>query len=251
MQNYVLKHNSKTLSITLDELIAKETKYSLSCHKDYTHPENQLAENNDPIKTDILKNVVKELLQRSNDKIVYLSEVKTRYMLYSESNDIDFKNAGKNLKRSIERNLSNIKLVTVNNKDIIYPNCLGFEDVLEIYLKTKEKLRKYENMNDVQQNDVSFAKCIRNKLQKSSYQISWPPKTDDLDVQTFPEFPLLQEFSVRLISNEPSLKCDRTKRMSLLFAQDLFFAAHNGEKLTLKNVLLLLQIKSLTNNTLN
>ena len=182
----MLKHNSKTLSITLDELIAKETKYSLSCHKDYTHPENQLAENNDPIKTDILKNVVKELLQRSNDKIVYLSEVKTRYMLYSESNDIDFKNAGKNLKRSIERNLSNIKLVTVNNKDIIYPNCLGFEDVLEIYLKTKEKLRKYENMNDVQQNDVSFAKCIRNKLQKSSYQISWPPKTDDLDVQTFP-----------------------------------------------------------------
>ena len=246
----MLKHNSKTLSITLDELIAKETKYSLSCHKDYTHPENQLAENNDPIKTDILKNVVKELLQRSNDKIVYLSEVKTRYMLYSESNDIDFKNAGKNLKRSIERNLSNIKLVTVNNKDIIYPNCLGFEDVLEIYLKTKEKLRKYENMNDVQQNDVSFAKCIRNKLQKSSYHISWQPKTDDLDVQTFPEFPLLQEFSVRLISNEPSLKCDRTKRMSL-FAQDLFFAAHNGEKLTLKNVLLLLQIKSLTNNTLS
>ena len=247
----MLKHNSKTLSITLDELIAKETKYSLSCHKDYTHPDNQLAENNDPIKTDILKNVVKELLQRSNDKIVYLSEVKTRYMLYSESNDIDLKNAGKNLKRSIERNLSNIKLVTVNNKDIIYPNCLGFEDVLEIYLKTKEKLRKYENMNDVQQNDVSFAKCIRNKLQKSSYQISWPPKTDDLDVQTFPEFPLLQEFSVRLISNEPSLKCDRTKRMSLLFAQDLFFTAHNGEKLTLKNVLLLLQIKSLTNNTLS
>ena len=45
-------------------------------------------------------------------------------MLYLENNDIDFKNAGKNLMRSIERNLSNIKLLTVNNKSIIYPDCL-------------------------------------------------------------------------------------------------------------------------------
>ena len=64
-------------------------------------------------------------------------------MLYLENNDIDFKNAGKNLKRSIKRNLSNIKLLTVNNKDIIYPECLVFEDVLELYLKIKENI---ENM---------------------------------------------------------------------------------------------------------
>ena len=79
-----------------------------------------------------------------------------------------------------------------------------------------------------------------------------PPKkknTDDLDVQTFPEFPLLQEFLVRLINNEPSPKSDRVKGLSLSFAQDLFFAVHNGKKLTPKNVLLPLQINWLTNNT--
>ena len=52
-----------------------------------------------------------------------------------------------------------------------------------------------------------------------------------------------------MISNEPSPKSDRVKRLSLSFALDLFFAVHNGKKLTLKNVLLPLQIKSLTNNT--
>ena len=74
------------------------------------------------------------MLEKSDDKIVYLIEVKTKYMLYLENTDIDFKNAGKNLKRSIERNLSNIKLLTVNNKDIIYPDCLVLEDVLQLYL---------------------------------------------------------------------------------------------------------------------
>ena len=136
-----VKHDSKILSITSGELVAKEAKYHSSCYKDYTHPEKQLTGNNNPIiKADILKTVVvKELLEKSDDKIVYLSEVKTRYMLYLENNDIDFKNAGKNLQRSIERNLGNITLLTVNNKDIIYPDCLVFEEVLELYLKIKKK----------------------------------------------------------------------------------------------------------------
>ena len=51
-------------------------------------------------------------------------------MLYLENNDIGFKNAGKNLKRGIEWNLSNINLLTVNNKDIIYTDCFVLEDVL-------------------------------------------------------------------------------------------------------------------------
>ena len=86
-------------------------------------------------------------------------------------------------------------------------------------------------------------------LEANYKRVPWPHKTDDLDVQTFPEFPLLQEFLVRLINNEPSPKSDRVKRLSLSFAQDLFFAVHNGKKLTPKNVLLPLQINWLTNNT--
>ena len=76
------------------------------------------------------------------------------------------------------------------------------------------------------------------------------PKTDDLDVQTFPEFTLLQEILVSLISNKQSPKPDRVKRLSLSFASDFFFAARDLKELTPKNVLLPLQIKSLTNTEL-
>ena len=101
-QTAAVKHDSKVLSITLDELVSKEAKYHSSCYKDYARPDKQLAGNKNPIKADIFKTVVKELLEKSDDKIVYLSEGKTKYMLYLENNHIDFKNAGKNLKRSIE-----------------------------------------------------------------------------------------------------------------------------------------------------
>ena len=50
-----VKHNSKILSITSDDLVAKEAKYHSSCYEDYTRPEKQLGGNNDPIKADILK----------------------------------------------------------------------------------------------------------------------------------------------------------------------------------------------------
>ena len=206
-----VKDHSKTLYISSDELVAKEAKCHISCYKDYKCPDKHLAGSNDAIKTEILRNVVKELPEKSDDKIV----IKTKYMRYLENNDIDFKNASKYLKLSIEQNFSNIKLLTLNNNDIIYPDCSRFEDVLELYLRIKEKLRKYENMNEVQQSVVSSTNCIRNELQKSSYQIpstlkeKQTKKNDDLDVKTFPEIPLLQEFLVRLISNEPSPKSDR------------------------------------------
>ena len=123
-----VKHDSKIISITSDELVEREAKYHASCHKDYTSPEKQLAGNKDPTKTDILKTVVKELLEKFDDKIVCLSEVKTKYILYPENSDIDFKNADKKLKCSIEKNLSKIKLLLVDNKDITYPDCLLFEE---------------------------------------------------------------------------------------------------------------------------
>ena len=65
-----VKHDSKILSITSDELVAKEAKYHSSCYKDYTRPEKQLAGNNDLIiKDDVLKTVVvKELLEKSDTK---------------------------------------------------------------------------------------------------------------------------------------------------------------------------------------
>ena len=83
------------------------------------------------------------MLEKSNDKIVYLSKVKTKKMLFLENNDINFKDADKNLKRNLSNIKSliihnNIKLLIIHNKDITYPDCLAFEDVLELHLKCKK-----------------------------------------------------------------------------------------------------------------
>ena len=37
-----VKHDSKILSITSDELVAKEAKYHSSCYEDYTRPEKKI-----------------------------------------------------------------------------------------------------------------------------------------------------------------------------------------------------------------
>ena len=80
------------------------------------------------------------MLEKSDDKIVYLSEVKTKCMLLKIQSLVSGK---------INSNIK--KLLTVNNKNIIYPDCLAFEDVLELYLNIKENTRKPEYLNEVQQ----------------------------------------------------------------------------------------------------
>ena len=50
------------------------------------------------------------MVEKYDDKIVNLNEVKTKYKLYLENNDTDFTNAGKNLKLSIEQGISNVIL---------------------------------------------------------------------------------------------------------------------------------------------
>ena len=97
---------------------------------------------------------------------------------------VHFTNASKNLKCSIERNLSTIKWLIVNNEDILYAEYGIFKGVLELYMKIKEKQRSSEKMNEVQ--------LIKNRLKEISYQIHWALKTDDLYVLTFLNFPLFQ-----------------------------------------------------------
>ena len=56
---------------------------------------------------------------------------------------VHFTNASKNLKCSIERNLSTIKWLIVNNEDILYAECGIFKGVLELYMKIKKKTKKF------------------------------------------------------------------------------------------------------------
>ena len=90
---------------------------------------------------------------------------------------------------------------TINQDDILFPKRLTVE----------VKLKEYEKISNVEKEIMTSATKIRGELKNSSYKINWPPKSQDLDVQSFPEFPLLQRFLVRLISDEVNPKTDRNK----------------------------------------
>ena len=243
------KNDHRILSIASDELVAKGARYHPTCYRDYTRPDKQPSFSPDSMKIDLLKTFVDDLLNESEDKIISFTEVKNKYVSSLENNGFDKTNATKNLKRSIKRNISKVQLSTINQDDILFPKRLTVGEILKYYLQATQKLKEYEKISNVEKEIMTSATKIRGELKNSSYKINWPPKSQDLDVQSFPEFPLLQRFLVRLISDEVNPKIDCVKRLSISIAQDLFFAVHNGKRLTPKSVLLPLQIKSLTNNT--
>ena len=107
------KFDSKILSIASDKLIAKEARYHTSCYRNYTRPEKDKPTENDNIKLDILKDIIYNLLNSTNEKFVLYKTVKDRYINLLDNYDIDTTNCTKNLKRSIERNFERIKVVSV------------------------------------------------------------------------------------------------------------------------------------------
>ena len=65
----------------------------------------------------------------------------------------------------------------------------------------------------------------------------------------FPVSPSLRKFLSLVICNDAAPNNDKTERITSSLSQDLFYAVHQGEKLTPKSILLPLLIKSLRNNT--
>jgi hypothetical protein len=240
------KHDSKVLSIASDELVAKEAKYHPSCYKDYTRPDKVLVAE-DTIQIDLIKSVVKDLLSMNEGHVVRLVEVKRRVSDELKINYIDSTESFlKNLKRSIERNVTGVKLYTTTEGEVVCDEKATIEDFIGLFLVNKEKLNRFE---EIDKNIVSTAATIRNEIQTCDFKMFWPPSTNELDMKTFPTFPLLQSFLEILITNEVAPKFDRSNQIISSLSQDIFYAVHKGKVLTPKSILLPLLVKSLTNNT--
>ena len=196
------KFDSKILSIASEELITKEARYHTSCYSDYTRPEKDKPTENDNIKLDILKDIIYNLLNLTNEKFVLYKTVKDRYINLLNNYNIDTTNCTKNLKRSIERNFERIKVVSVKNEVVLFEKDLKVEDVIEICLSLQEQLDMYEKMTNSEKNIISSAKLIRNETKNSNYRMLWPPSTHDLNVNNFIPPVSLNLFLTNLITSE-------------------------------------------------
>ena len=156
------------------------------------------------------------------------------------------KNATKNLRLSIEKNYSDVQFLIVDNEEVICPNTITMEEILSLFFK---KQKKMEQLKNVEENIYSSAEAIRRELEECTYNISWPPLCNELDMDCFPVSPSLRKFLSFVICNDAASNNDKTERIISSLSQDLFYAVHQGKKLTPKSILLPLLIKSLTNNT--
>ena len=159
---------------------------------------------------------------------------------------VETKNAAKNLRRSIERNCSDVQFLIVDNEEVICPNTITMEEILSLYFK---KQKKMEQLKNVEENIYSSAVPIRKELDECTYDTSWLVSCDEIDMDCFPVSPSLQKFLSLIIFNDAAANNGKTERIISSLSQDLFYAVHQGKKLTPKSILLPLLIKSLTNNT--
>ena len=106
-----------------------------------------------------------------------------------------------------------------------------------------------EQLKNVEENIYSSAVPIRKEIEECTYNTSWLASCDELDMDCFPVSPSLQKFLSLIICNDAVANNDKTERIISSLSQDLFYALHQGKKLTPKSILLPLLIKSLTNNT--
>ena len=107
------------------------------------------------------------------------------------------KNSTKNLKQSIERNCSDIQFLIVDNEEVTCPNTTTMEEILSLLFKKKKKM---EQLKNVEENIYSSAVAICKEPEECTYNTSWPPLCNELDMDCFPVFPSLRKFCLLLFA---------------------------------------------------
>ena len=242
--NATEQNDAKLITLTPDELAPKVAQYHPSCYKVYTKPVKLLMGQNDTFKIDAPRSTIDELLASCEGHTTFINDAKYLKKLGEEG--VETKNATKNLRRSIERNCSDVQFLIVDNEEVIYPNTVTMEEILSLFFK---KQKKMEQLKNVEENIYSSAVAIRKELEECTYNTSWLPSCDELDMDCFPVSPSLQKFLSLVIYNDAAPNNNKIERIISSLSQDLFYAVHQRKKLTPKSILLPLLIKSLTNNT--
>ena len=204
-------------------MVVKEARYHPSCYKVYTKSVKPLMGQNDTFKIDALRSTIDELLATWEGHITFINDVKKTYLKKLEEEGVETKNATKHLRRSIERNCSDVQFLIVDNEEVICPNTITMEEILSLFFK---KQKKMEQLKNVEENIYSSAVAIRKELEECTDNTSWPPSCDELDMDCFPVSPSLRKFLSLVICNDAAPNNDKTKRITSSLSQELFYAVH-------------------------
>ena len=135
--NATEQNDAKLITLTPDELAPKVAQYHPSCYKVYTKPVKLLMGQNDTFKIDAPRSTIDELLASCEGHTTFINDAKYLKKLGEEG--IETKNATKNLRRSIERNCSDVQFLIVDNEEVICPNTITMEEILSFFFQKAEK----------------------------------------------------------------------------------------------------------------
>ena len=191
-------------------MLAKKARYHPSCYKVYTKPVKPLVGQNDAFKLDALRSKIDKLLSSCEGHNTFINDVKKTYFKKLEEGGVETKNATKNLRQHIERNCSDVQFLISYNEEVICPNTITMEKILSLFFK---KQKKMEQLKNVEENIYSSAVAIRKELEECTYNTSWPPSCDELDMDCFPVSPSLRKFLSLVICNGAVPNNDKTERI--------------------------------------
>lgn len=213
-----LRNDPTILTVTADELIAKEACYHRTCYKDYTRPDYAKRNKESKVNIDDEFSEVFKFLSKLHEN----PEVVEFKKLQSMVSSVDDK---KNLKRKIESKTNEFNFIHYGKGFLIYPNSLKMEDLVIATQEAQLKLQKYENMDTDQKVVLRCANIIREEIKNIKYKMPWPPGPKDLDMSNFVNSQYLDLFLETLLgSGDNSPLTDRVVRLKSSFGQDLSYA---------------------------
>ena len=95
--------------------------------------------------------------------------------------DDKIKNAQKNLRKKIERNIQNVNFVNVRRKLYICSDSIEKTDLIVLYLEYKLELDNIKSKSNSEKDIVSTALIMREKTKTLKDTMSWPPEVHELD----------------------------------------------------------------------
>ena len=186
------KNDSRILAISLNDLTAKESCYHFTCYRSYTR-QNKVKEakaqdepGQDETEHFNISDAIKFLVELyGKSDIVPLSTSQTMLSIKSER---------KTLKRNIEDRRSNFKFVKSTKTCFVYPVTLKFEDLVFKWYDANQRINQIEGIICTQKTITQAANIVKDEINNLKYQMSWPPKTDELNMSNFINPPNLDSF---------------------------------------------------------
>ena len=217
VRKVVLERNdTAVIAIASDELIAKEADYHATCYRSYTRPNYTAL----PEKChDIDLNNVWKFLNHLYDNPAAVPFKRLQELLATPLEK-------KNLRGTIENTTDCFKFVKIEKEFLIYPTSLGMDDIVKTYYQTSLKLEKLQKGESKEKVVPESARIMRGEIKNVSYRISWPPTSNDLDVNNFVNSTYIDMFLVNLLSSDDDRLSERVPRLKSSFGQDITYAGN-------------------------